>query len=97
MFEVIQSDAFDKWLNDLKDRRAVAKINARLTNMSLGNFGDVKPTTEGVSETRINYGPGYRIYFKQYGSVIIVVLAAGTKKTQDKNINKAIEISKEYK
>lgn len=96
MFEIIQSETFRSWLDGLKDRKAVAKINARLSNIALGNFGDVEPVGQGVSESRIHYGPGYRIYFKQYGPVVVVIFAAGTKRNQNKDIKKAIQLAKEY-
>jgi putative addiction module killer protein len=96
VFEITQSETFRNWLSGLKDRKAVAKINARLSNMSLGNLGDVKPIGEGVSESRINYGPGYRIYFKQNGPVVVVVLAGGSKRTQQKDIKTAKNIANEY-
>ena len=96
MFEVTKSETFNKWLKGLRDRRAVVKIAARIDNIGNGNFGDVEPVGEGVSESKIHYGPGYRIYFKQVGSVVIVVLAAGTKGTQSKDIKKAKELAKEY-
>lgn len=96
MFEIIQSETFDKWLNGLRDRKAVAKVNARLTNMALGNLGDIAPVGKGVSESRIHYGPGYRIYFKQVGPVVIVVFAGGSKRTQNKDIQTAIKLASEY-
>lgn len=96
MFEITQSETFSKWLKGVRDRRAVVKIAARLGNFELGNFGDIKPVGEGMSESRIDYGPRYRIYFKQYGSVVVVVFAAGTKRTQEKDIRKAKKLAKEY-
>lgn len=78
MFEIIQSETFDKWLNGLRDRKAVAKVNARLTNMALGNLGDIASVGKGVSESRIHYGSGYRIYFKQVGPVVPNVLKTKT-------------------
>ena len=66
MIEIRKTDVFQKWFTALRDRQAIARINTRLRNVSLGNFGDVKPVGEGVSELRIDYGPGYRVYFAQH-------------------------------
>lgn len=68
------------------------RIDARIRRLSLGNFGDVKPVGEGVSELRIDYGPGYRVYFAQRGQTLVVLLAGGDKKTQDRDIKKALEL-----
>ncbi|RLA41487.1 MAG: type II toxin-antitoxin system RelE/ParE family toxin [Gammaproteobacteria bacterium] len=96
MFGITRGKTFSKWLGGLKDRRAAAKVVARLTNFELGNFGDVKPAGDGMSESRIDYGPGYRIYFKQYGSVIVVVFAGGTKNGQQKDIKLAKKLAEDY-
>ena len=98
MIEIIQSETFARWLGKLKDRAAVMRINARLRRLTeTGNFGDAKPVREGVSEMRIDYGPGYRLYFIQTGPVLVVLLAAGDKSTQDADIKRAIDIAKEWK
>lgn len=98
MFEVRQSEAFKGWLAKLKDRQAIARINARIRRLSdSGHFGDVKPVRENVSEMRIDYGPGYRLYFMQRGAVLVVLLAGGNKSTQDNDIKRAIEIAKEWR
>ena len=98
MIEVIQSDTFARWIGKLKDRQAVARINARIRRLSdSGHFGDAKPVREGVSEMRIDYGPGYRIYFMQRGAVLVILLAGGDKNTQDADIKRAIEITKEWR
>lgn len=98
MIEVIKSDTFERWVAKLKDRQAVSRINARIRRLSeTGNFGDVKPTREGVSEMRIDYGPGYRLYLMQRGAVLVVLLAGGDKSTQDADIKRAIEIAKEWR
>lgn len=98
MIEVIQSETFTRWLGKLKDRAAIMRINARIRRLiETGNFGDAKPVRDGVSEMRIDYGPGYRIYFIQSGPVLIVLLAGGDKSTQDADIKRAIEIAKEWK
>ncbi len=80
---------FTTWLNDLRDRQARAKIRKRLDRIELGNLGDVKPVGEGVMELRIHYGPGYRVYFSQAGSRIVLLLCGGDKKTQEKDILRA--------
>lgn len=97
MFEIIQSETFKRWRVGLKDRRAVLRINARLERVMDGNFGDVKSVGEGVSELRIDYGPGYRVYYMKSGPVVIVLLVGGDKSTQDSDIKRAIEIAKEWR
>lgn len=97
MLEIIQSETFKRWRDDLKDRQAIARINARIRRLSEGNPGDVKPVREGVSELRINCGPGYRVYFMRRGPLVIVLLAGGDKRTQDADIDRAIEIAKAWK
>lgn len=98
MIEVIQSETFARWLGKLKDRAAVMRINARIRRVSeTGNFGDAKPVREGISEIRIDFGPGYRLYFIQLGPVLVVLLAGGDKSTQDTDIERAIDIAKEWK
>jgi len=98
MLEVIQSETFSRWLGKLKDRAAIMRINARLRRViETGNFGDVRSVREGVSEMRIDYGPGYRIYYIQSGSALIVLLAGGDKSTQDGDIKRAIDIAEERK
>jgi putative addiction module killer protein len=97
MVEIIQSETFKDWRGSLKDRQAVAKVNARIRRLSAGNPGDVKPVGSGVSELRIDYGPGYRVYFMQRGPVVIVLLAGGDKRTQAADIQCAIEIAKDWK
>lgn len=97
MMEVIQSETFARWLGRLKDRVAVMRINARIRRLTeTGSFGDAKPVREGISEIRIDHGPGYRLYFIQSGPVIVVLLAGGDKSTQDADIKRAIEIAKEW-
>jgi len=89
MIEIRKTDEFDKWLSALRAQRAVAKIASRIERLAYGNSGDVKPVGEGVSEMRISYGPGYRVYFKQTGKEIILLLCGGHKSSQDKDINRA--------
>lgn len=96
MVEIIKSDTFDRWLRNLRDIRAQAKIEMRIRRASIGNFGDVKPVGNGVSEMRIDYGPGYRVYFMQRGNLVIVLLCGGDKSTQDTDIERAKAIAAEW-
>jgi putative addiction module killer protein len=77
----------------LEDKKAVAKIASRIERLGLGNPGDVKPVSEGVSEMRLTYGPGYRVYYKQTGKTIMLILCGGDKSTQDNDIKRAKEIA----
>jgi putative addiction module killer protein len=79
----------------LKDRKAKARVQARIDRLELGNFGDVAPVGEGVSELRIHYGPGYRVYFMQCDQLVVVLLAGGDNSTQDSDIKKAKELAKQ--
>ena len=98
MIEVIQSDTFARWLSRLKDRRAVARINARLRRLSeLGTFGDIKALREGICEMRIDHGPGYRLYLMKQGAVLVILLAGGDKSTQAADIDRAITIAREWR
>ena len=97
MLEVLKSATFEKWFNGLKDRQAQARITARISRLALGNAGDVKPVGSGVSEMRIDYGPGYRVYFQQREPAIALLLCAGDKSTQDADIRRAIQIAKDWK
>ena len=98
MLDIVQSETFSRWLSKLKDRAAIMRVNARLRRFSeTGNFGDAKPARDGVSEIRIDYGPGYRLYYIQSGPVLVILLAGGDKRTQDADIKRAIDISKEWK
>jgi putative addiction module killer protein len=90
-----KTDEFDKWLKALGDQRAVARIASRIERLGLGNPGDVKAVCEGVSEMRIQYGPGYRVYYKQTGKRIMLLLCGGDKASQDKDIKRAWEIAAE--
>ena len=95
MIQIRQTDVYSHWFNELLDRQARARINARIRRLSLGNPGDVKPVGEGVSELRIDYGPGYRIYFVQRGQTLVILLAGGDKHTQDRDIKTALELARE--
>ena len=93
MIEVRETQVYARWFKKLRDRRAKARIDTRIRRLSLGNPGDVKSVGSGVSELRIDYGPGYRVYFIQQGSTVIVLLAGGDKRTQQQDINQAIELA----
>lgn len=93
--EIRQTEVYSQWFNGLRNRQARARINARIRRLSLGNFGDVKPVGEGVSEMRIDYGPGYRVYFVRRGQALVALLAGGDKHTQDQDIRKALELARE--
>ena len=93
MIEIRKTDIFASWLDGLKDIHARARILVRIERLAMGNPGDAKPVGEGVSELRINYGPGYRVYYKKTGSVVIILLAGGDKRTQNKNIKTAIRLA----
>ncbi|MBI4686185.1 MAG: type II toxin-antitoxin system RelE/ParE family toxin [Nitrospirae bacterium] len=94
VIEIRQTEAYAKWFNALRDGKARARIDARIRRLSLGNPGDVKPVGSGVSELRLDYGPGYRIYFIQKGKKLIILLGGGDKSTQRQDIQKAIELAK---
>jgi putative addiction module killer protein len=93
MIEIRKTDAFGKWIDGLQDIRARARILVRIERLAAGNPGDVKPVGEGVTELRIDYGPGYRVYFKKMGQKVIILLAGGDKKSQSKDIKTALRLS----
>lgn len=93
MLEVRQTEVYSTWFNGLADPQARARINARIRRLSLGNPGDVRPVGEGISELRIDYGPGYRVYFVQRGSLLVILLAGGDKRTQEKDIKRALQLA----
>ncbi len=95
MFEVRQTVIFQKWFRDLRDLRARAQIIRRIERAQVGNLGDVEPVGNGVSEMRIHYGPGYRVYFLQRGQDIIFLLSGGDNTSQRRDISAAIRLSKE--
>lgn len=95
MIEVRQTSTFAKWLKSLGDESAKARIAIRIRRLSLGNTGDVKPVGKGVSEMRVDYGPGYRIYFVKKGNAIVILLTGGDKRSQKKDIEAAITLAKE--
>jgi len=94
MVEIRKTDAFAGWLDALLDLRARARIQARIERLAGGNSGDVRPVGEGVSELRIDYGPGYRVYFKKRGRELIILLAGGDKGSQAKDIRVALRLAR---
>jgi putative addiction module killer protein len=97
MIEVRQTDDFRTWLRRLKDDNAVARIVARIRRMEQGNLGDTKSVGAGLMEVRIDYGPGYRIYYVQQGPKIVILLCAGDKRTQQKDIKRARELAEKQR
>jgi putative addiction module killer protein len=95
MIEVRQTAEYAEWYSSLRDRLAKTRIDIRIRRLSLGNPGDVKPVGGGISELRIDHGPGYRVYFVQHGTVLIVLLAGGDKSSQDKDIRLAKALAQE--
>lgn len=95
MIDVRKTSVYDNWFDALRDTRAKARINARVYRLQNGNPGDVKPVGEGISELRINYGPGYRVYYVQRGEVVVILLCGGDKSTQAADIKRAKEIASE--
>ena len=94
MLEVRQTEAYTEWFEGLRDKNARSRITTRIQRLSRGNAGDVKPVGEGVSEIRINYGPGYRVYFVSQGQALIVLLAGGDKDSQDRDIRLAKDLAR---
>lgn len=95
MLEVRQTIVYSEWFEDLRDRTAKVRIDIRIRRLSLGNPGDAKPVGEGVSELRVDHGPGYRVYFIQKADVYIVLLAGGDKSSQEKDIRNAKALARE--
>jgi putative addiction module killer protein len=95
MKAIRQTEAFSEWLRNLSDVRARARIGARIDRLALGNPGDVAPVGEGVSEMRIHYGPGYRVYFVQRGDALVVLLCGGDKSTQSGDVRMAKQLASE--
>jgi putative addiction module killer protein len=96
MLDVRETDEFSAWLAALRDRRARAKILVRIARLANGNPGDVAPVGDGLSELRINFGPGYRVYYVQRGTKYILLLAGGDKSSQAKDIASAKRLADEY-
>ena len=96
MLEILQSSTYRRWFEKLRDRNAKARIDARIRRISLGNMGDVKRLGGNISELRIDYGPGYRVYFTQRGARVVLLLCGGDKSSQQSNVARAREISNEW-
>ena len=97
LVDILKSASFNRWLSELKDIQAKARVEMRIRRLGLGNPGDVKPVGEGVSEMRIDCGPGYRVYFTQRGVVLVLLLCGGDKSTQLKDIALAKRIAADWK
>lgn len=93
MFDVRQTELFADWLQGLRDRAAKARIEMRLRRVALGSLGDVKPVGEGVGEMRIDYGPGYRLYFVRREQIVIILLCGGDKGSQTRDIERALRLA----
>lgn len=94
MIEIRKTDLFAKWLDNLRDIHAKARVLVRIERLASGNPGDVKPVGEGISEMRIDYGPGYRVYFTKRGSEVIILLAGGDKSSQSGDIKTALRLAR---
>lgn len=94
MIEIRETQEFSTWLESLRDARARTRVQARILRLRYGNPGDVKPVGEGVSEIRIDYGPGYRVYYVKRGALLVILLAGGAKPTQDKDIKTALKLAR---
>ncbi len=94
MIEIRKTEAYVKWLDGLPDIRARARILVRIERLVAGNPGDVKPVGEGVSEMRIDYGPGYRVYYKKHGRTVLILLAGGDKRSQTSDIKTALRLAR---
>jgi putative addiction module killer protein len=94
MVEIRKTEAFERWFTSLRDRKAIARISSRIDRLQVGLVGDVKPVGEGVSEMRIDYGPGYRLYFVRRGREVVILLAGGDKRSQSRDIEKALELAR---
>ena len=97
MVRIEKTETFDRWMTRLKDRSASARITIRIDRLASGNAGDVRPVGEGVSELRIDYGPGYLVYFVRRGNVLVVLLCGGEKNSQKKDIDIARRLAREWK
>ena len=95
MYEIRRTDTFSKWLDRLRDERARARILSRLTRVEDRNLGDHKPVAGSVFELRIDYGPGYRVYFTKRGKTIIVLLVGGDKSSQEQDIKRAVQLAQD--
>jgi putative addiction module killer protein len=97
MLTIHETEAFSQWMSQLRDARGKAKIAARIDRLAQGNPGDVAPVGEGVSEMRVHFGPGYRVYFGRRGEEIVILLCGGNKSTQKRDIRLALELAASLK
>jgi len=95
VIEIRKTQSFADWFSGMRDKHVKARIQARIDRLSLGNFGDVAPVGEGISELRIHYGPGYRVYFIQRGRELVILLGGGDKGTQRHDIKAALALARE--
>lgn len=95
MPQIRQTEAYEAWVAALRDEEARARINVRIRRLSLGNPGDVKPVGEGVSELRIDYGPGYRVYYVHRGKEVVILLCGGHKRSQARDIKQALKLARD--
>ena len=96
MFEIIKSDTFDSWLRSLRDRQAKARIEVRIRRLSLDNPGQYRSLKNGINELKIDYGPGYRVYYTFRNQTLVLLLCGGDKSTQDQDIKSALRILKQW-
>ncbi len=94
MIEIRKTEVFGRWLDGLRDIRARARVQVRIERLASGHTGDAKPVGESVSELRIDYGPGYRVYFTRRASAVVILLAGGDKRTQSADIKTAVRLAK---
>lgn len=95
MVEILKTQVFARWIDGLRDLRARARVQVRIERLATGNAGDAKPVGEGVSELRIDYGPGYRVYFTRRGHRVVILLAGGSKRSQAADIKIALRLARE--
>lgn len=96
MLEIIKSDTFDAWLRSLRDRQAKARIEVRIRRLSLDNPGQYRSLKSGINELKIDYGPGYRVYYASRNQTLLLLLCGGDKATQDQDIKTALRILKQW-
>jgi putative addiction module killer protein len=95
--EIRKTELFARWIDGLEDIQARARIQVRIERLAQGNPGDVKPVGEGVSEMRIHYGPGYRVYYRQIGKTVLILLAGGDKHSQPADIRQALQLARGWR
>jgi len=95
MIEIRETDEYASWFGGLRDAVAKARVLMRIRRIALGNFGDVKPVGDGISELRIDHGPGYRVYIIQQGETVVILLAGGDKSSQRRDIERAKRLARD--